>query len=96
MLLPDELGEYIKALQALVEETYYQNFNTPVVLLGHSMGNPLALYLLNHMSQQWKDKFIKSFISLAGVWGGAMKPIRLMVSGKRIFSFSSLFSSTQV
>ena len=82
LIISDELGDYIKDLQALIEDTYYSNGNTPVVLLGHSMGNPMTLYLLNHMTQEWKDKFVKSFISLAGVWGGAMKPIRLMISGK--------------
>jgi lysophospholipase-3 len=46
------------------------------------MGNPVTLYLLNNMTKAWKSKFIKSFISLAGVWGGAAKPIRLMISGK--------------
>ena len=80
--VPDELGDYIKSLQALVEETYYTNYNTKVVLIGHSMGNPMTLYLLNNMTKIWKNKFIQSFISLAGVWGGAMKPIRLMISGK--------------
>jgi len=75
------LKPYVKDLQALIERTYYENGNTQVVLLGHSMGNPMTLYLLNQMSQAWKDKFIRSFISLAGVWGGAAKPIRLMISG---------------
>lgn len=81
---PNELGDYIKSLQALVEETYYTNYNTKVVLIGHSMGNPMTLYLLNNMTKAWKNKFIQSFISLAGVWGGAMKPIRLMISGDNL------------
>ena len=89
-MLTDELGDYIKALQALIEDTYYTNYNTPVVILGHSMGNPMSLYLLNHMTQEWKNKFIKSFISLAGVWGGAMKPIRLMISGEFCLFISSV------
>lgn len=81
---PNELGEYINNLQALIEETYYSNGNTKVVLLGHSMGNPMALFLLNKMSKSWKAKFIQCLISLAGVWGGAMKPIRLMISGDNL------------
>lgn len=81
---PNELGDYIKSLQALIEDTYYMNYNAKVVIIGHSMGNPMALYLLNHMTKAWKAKFIKSFISLAGVWGGAMKPIRLFISGDNL------------
>ncbi|XP_060552088.1 phospholipase A2 group XV-like [Ruditapes philippinarum] len=81
---PNELHEFLDNLKSLIEETYYKNNNKKVVLLGHSMGNPVTLYLLNHMTKAWKSKFIKSFISLAGVWGGAAKPIRLMISGDNL------------
>lgn len=82
---PNELQKtYFPNLKSLIEHTYYQNDNRKVVLLGHSMGNPMILYLLNHMTMSWKQKFIKSFISLAGVWGGAAKPIRLMISGDNL------------
>ncbi len=68
--MSDELGDYFKNLTDLIEETYYMNHNLPVVLLSHSMGGPMTLFLLNPCHQAWKAKFIKSFISLAGVWGG--------------------------
>jgi len=54
------------------------------VLLGHSMGNLYILYFLNIQTQEWKDKFIRSFISLGGPWGGSVKPIRLMASGDNL------------
>lgn len=86
MLFPtDELGDYFKDLQELVEETYQKNNNTRVVVIGHSMGNPVFLYFLNRQPQSWKDKFIQSFVTLAGVWGGAVKPLRLMASGSLFF-----------
>ena len=80
--LTDELGEFYTNLTKLVENTYRENGNTPVVMIGHSMGNPVMLYFYNHKPQEWKDKYIRAHISLAGVWAGAVKPIRLMTSGE--------------
>ncbi|XP_033754287.1 group XV phospholipase A2-like [Pecten maximus] len=81
---PNEMGGMYKKLQALIEDTYTLNNNTPVTLLGHSMGNPVTLYFLNHMPQVWKDKYIKRFISLAGVWAGVIKTLRLFASGDNL------------
>ncbi|KAH3776356.1 hypothetical protein DPMN_177779 [Dreissena polymorpha] len=68
----DELNGYLTALQQLIERAYYNNNHQRVYMITHSMGSPVTLYLLNHMTQAWKDKFIMGFISLAGVWGGAL------------------------
>ncbi|CAG5134580.1 unnamed protein product [Candidula unifasciata] len=81
---PNELGQYFVDLQQLIEDTFLKNNNTKVVVIGHSMGNPVFLYFLNRLPQQWKDKYIQSFISLAGVWGGAVKTLRLMASGDNL------------
>ncbi|KAK3608072.1 hypothetical protein CHS0354_031058 [Potamilus streckersoni] len=81
---PNELEDYFQNLTELIEDTYMQNNNTRIVIIGHSMGNPLTLYFLNQKSQPWKDKFIRSHISLAGVWGGAVKTLRLMASGDNL------------
>ncbi|ESO86506.1 hypothetical protein LOTGIDRAFT_220528 [Lottia gigantea] len=78
---PNEFGEYYDNLKKLVEDTYSKNNNSAVVLLAHSMGNPTTLYFLNHQPQAWKDKYINKFITLAGVWAGSVKPIRLYTSG---------------
>ncbi|XP_048748762.1 phospholipase A2 group XV-like isoform X2 [Ostrea edulis] len=78
---PNEFKELYQKMQALIEETYRMNNNTRVVVLGHSMGNPTSLYFYNIMSQAWKDKYIEAHISLAGVWLGAIKPLRLFASG---------------
>lgn len=45
------------------------------------MGCPYLLYMLNHQPQSWKDKYVKSLVTLAGPWGGAVKVLRLMASG---------------
>ncbi|KAL3860806.1 hypothetical protein ACJMK2_010873 [Sinanodonta woodiana] len=81
---PNELDDFFQALSDLIEDTYRHNNNTKIVIIGHSMGNPITLYFLNQKSQPWKDKFIRSHISLAGVWGGAVKTLRLMASGDNL------------
>jgi len=81
-LFLDEMSEFLNDLQKLIESSYEDNGNQPVILLGHSMGNLYIHYLLTHQSRSWKEKYIKSFISLAGPWGGAVKTIRLEISGR--------------
>ncbi|XP_041375530.1 phospholipase A2 group XV-like [Gigantopelta aegis] len=78
---PNELGQFFFDFQLLVEDTYVKNNNSKVIVLAHSMGNANMLYFFNQRPQSWKDKFIKFWISLSGVWAGAVKPLRLMASG---------------
>lgn len=78
----DENADFFPKFKQLVEDTYTQNANNQVVLLTHSMGSLMALYFLNLQSQSWKDKYIKSFVSLSGVWGGSMKAIKVYAIGK--------------
>lgn len=68
-LTPD-MGGFLDRTIDLVEETYRQNNNTPVHLLGHSNGPFYALYLLTHTSQEWKDTYIHGFTAIAGNWPG--------------------------
>lgn len=76
----DERGWYDQ-LQKLIEETYTTNGNKPVHIVSHSLGCPTALYFLNKMPQSWLDKYIKSFVPIAGPWSGAGKALRAAVSG---------------
>lgn len=76
----DENTEYFTQLQDLVEEMYSQ-YQKPVYLLGHSMGCHYVLYFLNNQPQEWKDKYIRGFISLGAPWGGAVKALRVLASG---------------
>lgn len=87
-LSADENEEYLRELQDLVEKAY-EEYQEPVYLMGHSMGCHYVLYFLNHQPQDWKDKYIKGFISLGAPWGGAVKPLKVLVSGEAAFlSFS--------
>ncbi|CAD6196330.1 unnamed protein product [Caenorhabditis auriculariae] len=79
---PNELSDYFVTLKKLIEDTYRYNDNQKVVLVAHSMGNPVTLYFMrNFVDQPWKDKFIASLVSLAPPWGGSMQIVKLFASG---------------
>ena len=88
LTLPDEMADLMKDMKTLVEQTYALNNSSRVILMGHSMGCPVLLYFLNQQTQAWKDKYVKSLVTLAGPWGGAVKTMRLMASGGLWSSFS--------
>lgn len=55
----------------------------PVVLAGMSMGAPMAaLFLGQHVSEEWKVAHVHSFLSLSGVYGGAVSPLRGLLTGR--------------
>ncbi|KAF5904047.1 phosphatidylcholine-sterol acyltransferase, partial [Clarias magur] len=78
-IAPNEQAEYFKHLKSLVEEMH-DEYKQPVHLLGHSMGSLYILYFLNRQSQAWKDRYVKSFISLGAPWGGAVRSLRVLAS----------------
>lgn len=93
---PNEMHEYIKRLVALVENTSLMNGGNRVVLISHSMGCLYALYMLNRQSQAWKDRYIKTVVTLAGPWGGSVKALRLMASGDSLGQSSRIIKPLQV
>lgn len=78
---PSELGDFFKNLSSLIETTYEQNGKERVVLIAHSMGGPLSVIFLNSKPQSWKDKYIKSLISLSGAYGGSVKALKVYATG---------------
>ncbi|KAL8581134.1 hypothetical protein ACOMHN_033582 [Nucella lapillus] len=79
---PNEMSEFFNKTKRLIEDTFAKNGNSRVVMVAHSMGNPVMLYFYNHVvSQQWKDRHIQSHVALSAPWGGAVKSLKLMVSG---------------
>lgn len=79
----DENQEYFEKLKTLVEDTYTENGNKSVMLIAHSMGGPMSLYFLNEQTQDWKDKYIKSLVTLSGAWGGSVKAVKVYAIGER-------------
>jgi lysophospholipase-3 len=79
----------------LVEESYLLNGNKSVILMGHSMGAPMATYFLQQMSQEWKDKYIQSLMTLSGAYAGTFKSIKAYLMGKFVRPFPKfLFSKS--
>jgi len=79
-----ELEDYYVQFKALIEETYDMNGNEKSIIVCHSMGCPVMLYFLNHQPQSWKDTYVKSFVTLAGPWGGAVKALKAFTSGDNL------------
>ena len=60
----------------------YNSYNNPVTLIVHSMGGPVSLYFLTQVvNQEWKDTYIKQYITLSAVWAGSVKSARSIISG---------------
>ena len=68
-LTPD-MRNFLNRAKRLIEETYRDNGNQPVHVVGHSNGPLYIQYLLTHTSQRWKDKYIHGFTPFAGNFPG--------------------------
>jgi len=75
----DEEGFNARVKQ-LIERAYYRE-NKRVNVITHSLGGPTALAFLNTMDQAWLDKYISTFIPIAGPWNGSPKALRTTISG---------------
>jgi len=71
---------YFQSLKKLIEDTYKLNNSTKVVLISHSLGGLTMSTFLHSLPQQWKDKHIHAWVSAAGVFGGAVKEVKVLVS----------------
>jgi lysophospholipase-3 len=82
-LTPD-MGGFLNRSKRLIEATYRDNGNRPVHVVGHSNGPIYIQYLLTHVSQAWKDKYIHGFTPLAGNFPGQGLGYALMFVGVNI------------
>ncbi|PRP81982.1 Lecithin:cholesterol acyltransferase family protein [Planoprotostelium fungivorum] len=81
---PDHLENFTtfsEDLRELIERTSIDNGGRPVIMLAHSMGNLILCRFLNSMSPDWREKYIRHFISVAAPWAGVPKTIRDILSG---------------
>jgi lecithin-cholesterol acyltransferase len=68
-LTPD-MRNFVHRAKRSIEDTYRDNGNQPVHVVGHSNGPLYIQYLLTHTSQRWKDKYIHGFTPFAGNFPG--------------------------
>ncbi|KAH8863978.1 Phosphatidylcholine-sterol acyltransferase [Schistosoma japonicum] len=78
---PNENNDFNDKLMHLIEETYRNGGNRPVVLLGHSLGAKYAMHFLKSMKKSWKNMYIKTFVSLSAPLGGSVKALKIEASG---------------
>ena len=86
-LTPD-IGDFFGRTKRLIEETYRENGHRPVHLVGHSNGPLYAEYLLTHVSQAWKAKYIHGFTPIAGNFPGQGVVYPIIFTGLNIEDFS--------
>lgn len=64
----------------LIEDTVAE-FGKKVVIVTHSLGGNVFLYIMRRRSQAWKDKHIQSWVSVATPFGGSVVALRSLVAG---------------
>lgn len=87
----DEMESYLTDLRQLIEDMYNQNGQKSTVIVAHSLGNLHILRLLNSMSQAWKDKYVRSFISVSAPYAGAMVALESILSGSKLRHLSCTY-----
>eukprot|EP00529_Nitzschia_sp_RCC80_P014051 CAMPEP_0113478794 /NCGR_PEP_ID=MMETSP0014_2-20120614/20950_1 /TAXON_ID=2857 /ORGANISM="Nitzschia sp." /LENGTH=746 /DNA_ID=CAMNT_0000372017 /DNA_START=517 /DNA_END=2757 /DNA_ORIENTATION=- /assembly_acc=CAM_ASM_000159 len=88
---PQELerrDQYFTKTMRMVETLYKDNDNTPVVLIGHSMGCKTAHYFLNFAlsakGQEWLDTYVHTYMPVGAPHLGAPKALRSVISGDKM------------
>jgi lecithin-cholesterol acyltransferase len=85
-LTPDMAG-FLHRSKNLVEDTYRQNGNTPVELVGHSNGPLYIQYLLTHTTRAWRAKYVHGFTPLAGNFPGQGSLYSILFTGLNVQDF---------
>jgi lecithin-cholesterol acyltransferase len=86
-LTPD-IGDFFSRTKRLIEDTYDDNGQRPVHLVGHSNGPLYIQYLLTHTSQEWRDKYVQGFTPIAGNFPGQGSLYSILFTGLNIIDFS--------
>ena len=69
-------------LKNLIEEAYVNSGEQQVVLASISYGAPFGQnFLVEFVDEDWKDKYIDSWISMSGVFNGAPMVVRQLITG---------------
>ncbi|KAI6216616.1 hypothetical protein M3Y95_01268200 [Aphelenchoides besseyi] len=79
---PAELNDYYTMLKTLIMTIYRYNGHKKVIIVAHSMGNPVMNYFYqNYVDQKWKDTHILTHVAISPPWGGAVQIVKLFASG---------------
>lgn len=69
---PDATNNQFPQIKQLIEETYAMANNQKVALVSLSMGGPRAARFLMSQPKSWKDKYISTYTSFSGAFGGSL------------------------
>ena len=86
-LTPDQ-GGFLQRTIRLVEETSRANGGRPVHLVGHSNGPIYIQYLLTHVPDSWKRRYVHGFTPLAGNFPGQGVLYPVLFTGLDLSDFS--------
>jgi len=78
---PNYLPYYFQALKQMIEDAYTTNGDTRVAVIAHSMGNLFFLTFLRTVSQEWKDRYILTYMATSPPWVGAVEAVQSLTSG---------------
>eukprot|EP00931_Biecheleriopsis_adriatica_P100632 TRINITY_DN75903_c0_g1_i1.p1 TRINITY_DN75903_c0_g1~~TRINITY_DN75903_c0_g1_i1.p1 ORF type:complete len:406 (+),score=74.53 TRINITY_DN75903_c0_g1_i1:25-1242(+) len=90
-------AKYVTDLKLLVEETARAQ-GSKVMLLSHSLGGLFTLHLLRNVSQEWKDTYVRGWISVGTPFAGSVTSLQMVIAGnnENIFSLpNKRFKETQ-
>lgn len=76
--------KYFSQVKQSIEDVV-KNYNSPVVLIAHSMGNRIVQYFLQWVSHEpngstdWIKHHIETFLAISAPWLGSPKSLRSVV-----------------
>lgn len=86
-LAPDQ-GDFLQRTVRLIEQTSRANGDRPVQLVGHSNGPLYIQYLLTHVPDWWKRRYVQGFTALAGNFPGQGVLYPVLFTGLDLTDFS--------
>ena len=63
-------------LKGLIEHSVRVNDNKPAVLLAHSMGNLVAMWLMQHQTPAWVQEHVAGFFSVSAPFLGSVTALK--------------------
>ena len=69
-------------IKEMIETSYSNNGNTPVVALCHSMGCPILHKFFVSQTKEWKDLYISQFINICAPFAGAGNSLVEFINAK--------------